>query len=98
MRLPRLQKMPLHDSPTLIKRKEIAQTICNFQKLQKNKNLVSAHFSRNPYLSSENRRSIPGMGIGYTLRQAEGEIVSSTVRSRQCVRSEAVPGPIIAQA
>lgn len=75
MCLPRQEKIPPCDSPTLIWRKEIAQTICNFQKLQESSFCT---FLQNPYLSSKSKKDISGVRIGCTLRETDSEIVSST--------------------
>lgn len=48
------------------------------------KNLVSAHFTENPYMSSKSKRKISGVKIGYMLRETDSEIVTSIKNEILC--------------
>lgn len=76
MRLPRLEKIPPHDSPRAhMEKRDCGKTICNFQKLQKN--LVSAHFHCKFISELQKQKKHSGGKTGSALRETDSEIVSS---------------------
>lgn len=75
MCLPRLEKIPPYASPTLVQRKNKP-----FVTFKSYKNLVSAHFSKYPYLSSKRKRNISRVKIGYMLRETDGVYAVCSIR------------------
>lgn len=75
MCLPWLEKIPPYASPTLIQRKNKP-----FVTFKSYKNLVSAHFSKYPYLSSKRKRNISRVKIGYMLRETDGVYAVCSIR------------------
>lgn len=57
------------------------------------KNLVSAHFMKNPYLGSKSKRNISAVRIGYMLRETDSEILSSIKKVHECTVQGIQPFP-----